>query len=230
MTAWLSGIVGEASAPTVSLILTIIFIVIALLVLIWLARLLMGGRFSMRHNPNVRLQVVDATSIDNRRKLVLVRRDNVEHLIVIGGQNDLVVEAGIGAPMADELKAPKRRAAPQQQPIAPAAVKPTKRAVEAEMKPEPSPQLAPAKPAAPTQAPAVSAPSKSFDVANKPGHATVKPAIAPVPAPSQQISPANRPSDNQSAPNVEIATAGDEQPGLDAEMDALINTLTTKNG
>lgn len=48
-----------------------------------------GGR---RH----RLAVLDATAIDNRRRLVLVRRDDVEHLILIGGHNDLVVEAGIG--------------------------------------------------------------------------------------------------------------------------------------
>ncbi len=42
-----------------------------------------------------RLAVVDAAPIDGRRRLVLVRRDNVEHLIMIGGPSDVVVEQNI---------------------------------------------------------------------------------------------------------------------------------------
>jgi hypothetical protein len=46
--------------------------------------------------PAKRLEVVDHASVDGRRRLVLVRRDNVEHLIMIGGPVDVVVETGIG--------------------------------------------------------------------------------------------------------------------------------------
>jgi flagellar protein FliO/FliZ len=42
-----------------------------------------------------RLAVVDATTLDGRRKLVLVRRDDVEHLLMIGGPSDIVVEPNI---------------------------------------------------------------------------------------------------------------------------------------
>jgi hypothetical protein len=42
-----------------------------------------------------RLAVIDAASVDSRRRLVLIRRDNVEHLMMIGGPNDLVVEPNI---------------------------------------------------------------------------------------------------------------------------------------
>ena len=42
-----------------------------------------------------RLGVVDAFSVDGQRQLVLIRRDNVEHLIMIGGPNDVVVESEI---------------------------------------------------------------------------------------------------------------------------------------
>jgi len=42
-----------------------------------------------------RLGVVDAFSVDGQRQLVLVRRDNVEHLILIGGPNDVLVESQI---------------------------------------------------------------------------------------------------------------------------------------
>lgn len=42
-----------------------------------------------------RLAVVDALNVDRRRRLLLVRRDNVEHLILIGGPSDIVVEPAI---------------------------------------------------------------------------------------------------------------------------------------
>ncbi|HRY07985.1 MAG TPA: flagellar biosynthetic protein FliO [Hyphomicrobiaceae bacterium] len=43
-----------------------------------------------------RLDVVEQSSIDGRRRLVLIRRDNVEHLIMTGGPVDLVIETDIG--------------------------------------------------------------------------------------------------------------------------------------
>jgi hypothetical protein len=49
-----------------------------------------GGR-----NRQPRLQVLDAAAVDARRRLVLVRRDDVEHLIMIGGPTDIVIESGI---------------------------------------------------------------------------------------------------------------------------------------
>jgi hypothetical protein len=42
-----------------------------------------------------RLAVIDAAAVDGRRRLVLVRRDNVEHLLMIGGPRDNVVEPNI---------------------------------------------------------------------------------------------------------------------------------------
>ena len=43
-----------------------------------------------------RLDVVEHHSLDGRRRLVLVRRDDVEHLILTGGPVDVVIETGIG--------------------------------------------------------------------------------------------------------------------------------------
>ena len=55
----------------------------------------LAGFFS-RPRAEPRLSVVEQTSVDNRRKLLLVRRDNVEHLIMTGGPVDVVIETGIG--------------------------------------------------------------------------------------------------------------------------------------
>ena len=45
-----------------------------------------------------RLDVIEACAIDARRRLVLVRRDGVEHLLLLTPSGDTVVETGIVPP------------------------------------------------------------------------------------------------------------------------------------
>jgi len=52
-----------------------------------------GGAGTRGRQP--RLGVVDYASVDGRRRLLLLRRDNVEHLVMIGGPTDVVVETNI---------------------------------------------------------------------------------------------------------------------------------------
>src|ERR1700758_2909389 len=81
--------------------LTFLFAFIAVLALIgvaaWLVRRFANNRLGT--NPQrgrvPRLAVTDAAAVDGRRRLVLVRRDNVEHLLMIGGPTDIVVEPNI---------------------------------------------------------------------------------------------------------------------------------------
>ena len=40
-------------------------------------------------------RVIDTMQLDPKRQLVIIRRDNVEHLILTGGPQDVVVETGI---------------------------------------------------------------------------------------------------------------------------------------
>jgi hypothetical protein len=56
-------------------------------------------------NRQPRLAVLDAAAVDTRRRLVLVRRDDVEHLIMIGGPTDIVIESRIGAQPAPQAAA-----------------------------------------------------------------------------------------------------------------------------
>lgn len=51
-----------------------------------------------------RLGVVEAASIDGRRRLILLRRDDVEHLIMTGGPVDVLIESGIHSPRTIEPK------------------------------------------------------------------------------------------------------------------------------
>ncbi|PPE78027.1 hypothetical protein C3941_20700 [Kaistia algarum] len=93
-------------------------ILILILIVFWLIRRFSGGRFgnSGPKSRQPRLSVLDALPIDQRRRLILVRRDNVEHLLLIGGPSDVVVEASI-----QRLPPGQRRA--EAQPPRPVAAK-----------------------------------------------------------------------------------------------------------
>ncbi len=73
------------------------------------------GGWLFRQKPEPRLGVIEQASVDARRRLVLIRRDGVEHLIMTGGPVDVVIETGIqsrdAAPM-HALEAPPEAAAP----------------------------------------------------------------------------------------------------------------------
>jgi flagellar protein FliO/FliZ len=82
--------------------LAVRFFVIFLVVLgvigaiIWAIRRFGGGRLGTSpRGRQPRLAVIDYATVDNRRRLLLVRRDNVEHLLMIGGPSDIVVEPNI---------------------------------------------------------------------------------------------------------------------------------------
>jgi flagellar protein FliO/FliZ len=49
-----------------------------------------------------RLSIVEVLPIDGKRRLVLLRRDDVEHLVLIGTHDDLVVESAIRPPLGTE--------------------------------------------------------------------------------------------------------------------------------
>lgn len=49
-----------------------------------------------------RIGVIDSMPVDGTRRLVLVRRDGTEHLLLLGTHGDLVIESNIPIPPRDE--------------------------------------------------------------------------------------------------------------------------------
>src|ERR1700741_4463867 len=96
--------------------LTFFFAFVAVLALIgaaaWLVRRFAGNRLgtNTQRGRMPRLAVIDAAAVDGRRRLVLVRRDNVEHLLMIGGPTDIVVEPNIVRATAGREQLPQRPA------------------------------------------------------------------------------------------------------------------------
>lgn len=72
----------------------------------------LGGWFAPRPEP--RLGVTEQATVDSRRKVLLIRRDDVEHLIMTGGPVDVVIETGISV---RKLEAPARPSAEPSQPV-----------------------------------------------------------------------------------------------------------------
>jgi flagellar protein FliO/FliZ len=62
----------------------------------------LGGPVLKGAGGRRRLKVVEVIPLDHKRRLVLVRRDDREHLLVLGAESETVVEAGILAGMEDE--------------------------------------------------------------------------------------------------------------------------------
>jgi flagellar protein FliO/FliZ len=89
----------------------------------WLVRRFGSSRLgTTTRGRQPRLAVIDAATVDGRRRLVLIRRDNIEHLLMIGGPTDIVIEPNIvRAVGAREVARDATRAAPAEPAARPAA-------------------------------------------------------------------------------------------------------------
>ncbi|MBU1176592.1 MAG: flagellar biosynthetic protein FliO [Alphaproteobacteria bacterium] len=114
---------GDNAVVTVLVALVVVLVLIILGV--WALKLVFNATGRASRGRAKRLGVVDVAPVDQKRQLVLIRRDNVEHLLLIGGAQDLVVETSIftGPPLGRPMRPPQPgqpgAAAHQTQPVAP---------------------------------------------------------------------------------------------------------------
>lgn len=83
-------------------VVALVFVLALIGLFYWAARRFgLGGAAVPVAGRNRRLRVVEVAQIDGRRRLVLVRRDDVEHLVILGQSSEAVIETGIPAPPDD---------------------------------------------------------------------------------------------------------------------------------
>ncbi|MGI9356471.1 MAG: hypothetical protein ACR2PF_15085 [Rhizobiaceae bacterium] len=88
----LISIFGASGGLIAALLLVLVMLIFGYLIY----RMINQPNFgSSRRNKQARLAVTDAINFGNKHKLVLLRRDDIEHLILIGGPADIVVESNI---------------------------------------------------------------------------------------------------------------------------------------
>lgn len=188
---WLDSVAGPGYAAAVLWTFAALVLLVIVLVIVKLIRSLTFGTFvAGGRNRKTRLAVMDATAVDSHRRLVLVRRDDVEHLLLIGGPTDVVVETDIrmAAPRRPALTAADNghEAAPPQRPAAPSAPQTPRQQPPA---PARTPQPAPTQQQAPRPAPVQAAPATPVMPA-----AASRPAVTPT-----HVAPA-RPAPTPPAP------------------------------
>lgn len=86
-------------------LVVVCFVATAVVASAFMARAYMSGTTPMEAvsklfapKPEPRIDIVEQSNLDGRRRLILIRRDDVEHLIMTGGPVDMVIETGISAP------------------------------------------------------------------------------------------------------------------------------------
>jgi len=138
----MSSLFGVELPTPVNFVIAFAFVLLLIGAAAWLVRRFGSTRMdAAARGRQPRLAVIDSAAVDGRRKLVIIRRDNVEHLLMIGGPSDVVVETNIvrGVAVATRDAPPARNGAPEAMPRAMQMPEPTPWPLQ----PEPAPAAAP---------------------------------------------------------------------------------------
>lgn len=109
---FITGLFGGSGNTILTMIFALGIVLVLILLAAWLLRLVSNLSGNVSRGRNRRLAVIDTLSVDQKRQLLIIRRDDVEHLVLIGGPQDLVVETGIPVPAEAPQSAPARRTLP----------------------------------------------------------------------------------------------------------------------
>jgi flagellar protein FliO/FliZ len=106
----MNSLFGVELPTAVNFVIAFVVVLVLIGAAAWLVRRFGATRLdAAARGRQPRLAVIDTAAVDGRRKLVIIRRDNVEHLLMIGGPTDVVVETNIvrAAQAAREAAAPR---------------------------------------------------------------------------------------------------------------------------
>jgi flagellar protein FliO/FliZ len=104
---FLSSLLGGSGNTIVTSALALGVVIVLIVLGVWVLKFFMKTGVAMRPQGR-RVQVVEQVQVDAKRQLLVIRRDNVEHLVMTGGPQDVVIETGI--PAAERPTLPSRRA------------------------------------------------------------------------------------------------------------------------
>lgn len=222
---------GETGGTIAQFGLSLIVVVALIFLVAWVVKRFGGARFGGHQGEEAELQVVDTLSIDPKRKLVLVRHGKLEHLLLIGGNSDEVIERSMvgGIPLAARMQASKAQEKQEEETYARPAdrFRTTNRfssallrtkAGEENREPTPPPASSPsaAVAAAGVAAGAVGA---AATVAAAKSDAAAKPKAAEAAPPKPPSTQANEPA----APPVISPVVQDERAALDRSLDEALS-------
>lgn len=112
---FLTSLFGGSESTAITAVLALGIVLVLIVLGVWVLKLFFKASTNIGRGRNRRLTVIDSVAIDPKRQLLIVRRDNVEHLLLTGGPQDVVVETGIAVeplPRAVRRPVPLGRNAP----------------------------------------------------------------------------------------------------------------------
>jgi hypothetical protein len=120
---FISSLFGGEGSSLFTALFALGVVIVLIVLAVWLLKVVFNASGNIARGRNRRLSVVDSLALDPKRQLLIIRRDNVEHLILTGGPQDVVIEAGIA--IEEAASQPSRRPVPvaprRPAPIRPAA-------------------------------------------------------------------------------------------------------------
>ena len=121
---FISSLFGGEGSSLFTALFALGVVIVLIVLAVWLLKMVFNASGNIARGRNRRLSVVDSLALDPKRQLLIIRRDNVEHLILTGGPQDVVIEAGIA--IEEAASQPSRRPVPvaprRTAPIRPAAI------------------------------------------------------------------------------------------------------------
>ena len=118
---FISSLFGGEGSSLFTALFALGAVIVLIVLAVWLLKVVFNASGNIARGRNRRLSVVDSLALDPKRQLLIIRRDNVEHLILTGGPQDVVIEAGIA--IEEAASQPSRRPVPVA-PRRPAAIRP----------------------------------------------------------------------------------------------------------
>jgi flagellar biogenesis protein FliO len=76
----------------------------------------------LKLNPQARLSVIETVHIDQKRKLILIQKDGIEHLIMVGGPSDLVIDTHTASSKNQAIQTDQQLTGRQQDPSITSAI------------------------------------------------------------------------------------------------------------
>lgn len=108
---FLNSLFGDMASNVWSVGAALAIVIVLIVFLVWLLKFVLNASRTVARGRNRRIGVTESVMVDTKRQLVLIRRDDVEHLVLTGGPQDLVIEGDIPL-MPEPVAVPPRRTAP----------------------------------------------------------------------------------------------------------------------
>ena len=114
---FMAALFGGPDSTTLNAVFALGIVLVLIVLSAWVLKFFTRAGGAVGRGRRRRLAVIDSAVVDAKRKVVIIRRDNVEHVIMTGGPADIVIESGV--PVAEPAPPPRRAA-----PLRPAPARP----------------------------------------------------------------------------------------------------------